>query len=1142
MLNLPEVESLDPKHYIIIKGAKVNNLKNIDVAIPRNKLVVITGLSGSGKSSLAFDTLFAEGQRMYVESLSSYARQFLGRMEKPDVDYIKGVSPAIAIEQKVATKNPRSTVGTTTEIYDYFKLLFARAGITYSPISGKEIKKDTVTDVVNFILSHAEGTRIMILTPLKVKEERKIEKELDLLLQKGYTRIVVDGEVKQIEELQSEKAKFSDKQQLEILIDRNVVKHNDEDTQFRFSDSVQTAFFEGEGECLIDILSNNPSPTLPDGEGVVTPQRKVARKTFSDKFELDGIVFEEPSVNLFTFNNPFGACKRCEGYGKVLGIDPELVIPDKNLSVFEGVIAPWRTERMSEEWLTPLLRNGVRFDFPIHRAYKDLTKEQQKLLWTGNKYFQGLDYFFADIESQVHKVQYRVMLSRYRGRTDCPECRGSRLRKDASYVKVGGASITDLVLMPMSDVITFFKNLQIPDYQQVVSKRILIEINTRLEYMERVGLGYLTLNRLTSSLSGGEFQRIKLATSLGSALVGSMYILDEPSIGLHPRDTQRLISVLESLRNMGNTVIVVEHEEEVMRAADQIIDIGPDAGTLGGALVFQGTWEDINPTPNLSPSGRGGSSLPIGEGWGGVSQPKTYGGQPYFHISPEKWAVLKEFARNNRKNPTEAEDRLWQELRKEQLGVKFRRQHAIEDFIVDFVCLEKRLVVEVDGEIHEQQKEYDEMRTAFLEVNGFEVIRFKNDDIFNKSDYVLKEIKGKVAASNPTPALPDGEGASSPPYRGGVGGDRRYGGVLGVSHTINFLTGIDKIDVPIQRRKPMDFVEIKGARENNLKELDVKFPLGVLTVVTGVSGSGKSTLVRKILFPAIARLKGEYGEEAGKYSGLVGSLDRITQVEMIDQNPIGKSSRSNPVTYIKAYDYIRQMMAEQQLSKARDYKPAFFSFNVDGGRCEACQGEGEQTIEMQFMADVRLKCESCGGKRFKQEILEVKYNEKDISDILAMTVDEALDFFRKTEPKLADKLQPLQDVGLGYIRLGQSSSTLSGGEAQRVKLAFFLSRGNADKGKTLFVFDEPTTGLHFHDIKKLLKAINALVDQGDSVIIIEHNMEVIKSADWVIDLGPEGGEKGGYLTFEGTPEEMVKLEGNYTADFLKGKIGAAPQV
>ncbi|RYU95330.1 excinuclease ABC subunit UvrA [Emticicia agri] len=937
-IKYPDVDGLDPKHFIIIKGAKVNNLKNIDVAIPRNKLVVVTGLSGSGKSSLAFDTLFAEGQRMYVESLSSYARQFLGRMEKPDVEYIKGVSPAIAIEQKVATKNPRSTVGTTTEIYDYLKLLFARIGITYSPQTGREVKKDTVTDVVNFILSHAEGTRVMVLTPLKIKDNRKIKKELDLLLQKGYTRVLIDGEIKQIEEIvEAEYVIDENQHKIEILIDRNTVKHEDEDTQFRFSDSVQTAFLEGEGECIIDVVG-------------------VEKRTFSDKFELDGMTFEEPSVNLFTFNNPYGACKRCEGFGKILGIDPDLVIPDKNLSIFEGAIVPWRTDRMSE-WLAPLLRNGIRFDFPIHRAYRDLTQEQKDLLWTGNSYFQGLNAFFADVESQVYKVQYRVMLSRYRGRTDCPDCRGSRLRKDAAYVKIGGVSITDIVLMPISDVIQFFKKLELPDYQQGVSKRILIEINSRLDFMERVGLGYLTLNRLTSSLSGGEFQRIKLATSLGSALVGSMYILDEPSIGLHPRDTRRLVGVLESLRDLGNSVVVVEHEEEVMIAADEIVDIGPEAGTLGGHLIFQGSWEDIKKTEKA-------------------------------------------------------------------------------------------------------------------------------------------------------------EG----------------------SHTIRFLTGEDQVPVPLQRRKPTDFIEIKGARENNLKEVDVKFPIGTLTVVTGVSGSGKSTLVRKILFPAIARLKGEYSEEAGKYSDLTGSLDRITQIEMVDQNPIGKSSRSNPVTYIKAYDYIRQLMADQQLSKARDYKPAFFSFNVDGGRCEACQGEGEQTIEMQFMADVRLKCESCGGKRFKQEILEVKYKEKDIADILGMTVDEAIAFFKESDPKLADKLQPLQDVGLGYIGLGQSSSTLSGGEAQRVKLAFFLSKGNADKGKTLFVFDEPTTGLHFHDIKKLLKAINALVDQGDSVIIIEHNMEIIKSADWIIDLGPEGGEKGGYVTFEGTPEDMVKLENNYTAAFLKEKI------
>jgi len=1121
------VDGLDPKQFIIIKGAKVNNLKNIDVAIPRNKLVVVTGLSGSGKSSLAFDTLFAEGQRMYVESLSSYARQFLGRMEKPDVEYIKGVSPAIAIEQKVATKNPRSTVGTTTEIYDYLKLLFARIGITYSPVTGREVKKDTVTDVVNFILWHEEGTRIMVLTPLKIKDNRNIKKELDLLLHKGYTRVLIDGEVKQIEEiLEGELEIDEQKHKIEILIDRNVVKHDDEDTQFRFSDSVQTAFFEGEGECIIDVIGKE-------------------KRTFSDKFELDGLSFEEPSVNLFTFNNPYGACKRCEGFGKILGIDPDLVIPDKNLSIFEGAIAPWRTERMSE-WVAPLLRNGIRFDFPIHRAYRDLTQEQKDLLWTGNSYFQGLNAFFADIESQVHKVQYRVMLSRYRGRTDCPDCRGSRLRKDAAYVKIGGVSITDIVLMPISDVIQFFKKLELPDYQHGVSKRILIEINSRLDFMERVGLGYLTLNRLTSSLSGGEFQRIKLATSLGSALVGSMYILDEPSIGLHPRDTRLLVGVLESLRDLGNSVVVVEHEEEVMMAADEIVDIGPDAGTQGGNLIFQGNWEDIKrlkgkitPPLTLPNSGEGVNTADavtlIKSDGEVVNRGSHIYAEPYYHTNPKDWEILKNFAKENRKNQTEAEKLLWENLRKEKLGYKFRRQHTIETFIADFVCLEKNLVIEVDGDIHEKFEEYDKARTKFLNTSGFTVVRFSNKEVFENTKTVLEEIKKKLEE------IPDFETISINSIKENIStanslptvGEGR-GGVI--SHTIRFLTGEDQIIVPSQRRKPTDFIEVKGARENNLKELDVKFPIGTLTVVTGVSGSGKSTLVRKILFPAIARLKGEYSEEAGKYTDLTGSLDRITQVEMVDQNPIGKSSRSNPVTYIKAYDYIRQMMADQPLSKARDYKPAFFSFNVDGGRCEACQGEGEQTIEMQFMADVRLKCESCHGKRFKQEILEVKYNEKDISDILAMTVDEAIEFFKTSDPKLAEKLQPLQDVGLGYIGLGQSSSTLSGGEAQRVKLAFFLSKGNADKGKTLFVFDEPTTGLHFHDIKKLLKAINALVDQGDSVIIIEHNMEIIKSADWIIDLGPEGGEKGGYLTFEGTPEEMVKIENNYTADFLKEKI------
>lgn len=946
-----DFEGLDPKKFILIKGARVNNLKNIDVAIPRNKLVVVTGVSGSGKSSLAFDTLFAEGQRMYVESLSSYARQFLGRMEKPEVDYIKGISPAVAIEQKVNTRNPRSTVGTTTEIYDYLKLLFARIGVTHSPVSGEVVRKDTVTDVVNYLMGHEEGTRAMVLAPLIVKENRTLEQELTILLSKGYTRIVVNDETRSIEELLEEGNVEGalEGTELFILVDRAAIKHEDEDTLFRLSDSVQTAFFEGEGLCWIKVVG---------GE----------KRSFSDKFELDGLKFEEPSVNLFSFNNPYGACKRCEGFGKVLGLDPELVIPDKNLSVFEGAIAPWRSEKMSE-WQAPLLRHGIRFDFPIHRAYKDLTEEQKTLLWTGNSYFEGLTAFFEHLESQTHKVQYRVMLSRYRGRTNCPECRGSRLRQDASYVKINGTSITDLVLMPISGVLQFFKNLTLPDFQYGVAKRILIEIENRLEYMDRVGLGYLTLNRLTNSLSGGEFQRIKLATSLGSALVGSMYILDEPSIGLHPRDTRKLVSVLESLRDMGNTVIVVEHEEEVMRAADQIIDIGPDAGNLGGEVVWQGSWEDIN-----------------------------------------------------------------------------------------------------NDEVRGQNDEYS---------NG--------------------------------------------------------------SHTIDFLTGRDQVLVPTFRRKATHWLELTGAKENNLKDVDVKFPLGTLTVVTGVSGSGKSTLIRKILFPALARVKGEYNEDAGKYANLTGSVERIDNLEMVDQNPIGKSSRSNPVTYIKAYDYIRQMMSDVPLAKARGYKPSHFSFNVEGGRCETCQGEGQVKIEMQFMADIYLKCEGCGGKRFKQEVLDVRYqrpdgNSADISDILNMTIDEAIDFFQQEEPKLAERLQPLKDVGLGYIKLGQSSNTLSGGEAQRVKLAFFLSKSNPNQGRSLFIFDEPTTGLHFHDIQKLLKSINALVNQGDTVIVIEHNVEVIKSADWIIDLGPEGGDKGGYITFAGTPESMLALENNYTAEFLKLKM------
>ncbi|GAB3913676.1 excinuclease ABC subunit UvrA [Larkinella knui] len=954
----PNVEHLDPKQYIIIKGARVHNLKSIDVAIPRNKLVVITGLSGSGKSSLAFDTLFAEGQRMYVESLSSYARQFLGRMEKPEVDYIKGVSPAIAIEQKVTTRNPRSTVGTTTEIYDYLKLLFARVGITYSPVSGQEVRKDTVTDVVNYLYSYEQGQRVLIMAPLHIRTDRTLADELKVLLQKGYTRIVADGDVLFIEEMLEQGVKEpAPGASLEILIDRSTVQFGedgqpDEDSQYRFSDSIQTAFNEGEGVCRVDVVGKES-------------------RVFSDKFELDGLVFEEPSVNLFTFNNPYGACRRCDGFGKVLGIDPDLVIPDKNLSVFEGAIAPWRSEKMNEEFLKPLLKNGIRFDFPIHRPYKDLSPEQKETLWTGNKYFQGLNAFFDFVESQTFKVQYRVMLSRYRGKTTCPECRGSRLRKDASYVKIaGGKSITDIVLMPIGEAAGFFRNLELPPHQQEVGKRLLTEIRNRLDYMERVGLTYLTLNRLTNTLSGGEYQRIKLATSLGSALVGSMYILDEPSIGLHPRDTKQLVSVLETLRDLGNTVIVVEHEEEVMRAADQLIDIGPDAGVNGGHLVFQGTWEEV----------------------------KNY-----------------------------------------ELSVKSGHQEQITS-----------------------------------------------------------------------------------PH----------------SYTIDFLIGKETVPVPKFRRKATHWLEVNGARENNLKDLDVRFPLNTLTVVTGVSGSGKSTLIRKVLYPALTRLKGDGSEEAGKHDSLGGSTDRIVSIEMIDQNPIGKSSRSNPVTYIKAYDYLRQVMAEQPVAKARGYKPSHFSFNVDGGRCEVCQGEGEVKIEMQFMADIYLKCEGCNGKRFKQEILEVTLNDKNVADILEMTVDEAIDYFRKADQKMVEKLMPLQDVGLGYITLGQSSNTLSGGEAQRVKLASFLGKGNPNKGGTLFIFDEPTTGLHFHDIRKLLKAINALVDQGDSVIIIEHNTEIIKSADYLIDLGPEGGDTGGYVTFAGTPEELVQLpEGeNYTADFLRGKV------
>ena len=937
-----DLDNLDPKDFIIIKRARVNNLKNLSVAIPRNKLVVITGLSGSGKSSLAFDTLFAEGQRMYVESLSSYARQFLGRMEKPEVDYIRGVSPAIAIEQKVNTRNPRSTVGTTTEIYDYLKLLFARIGRTYSPVSGKEVKRNTVTDVVDYINRQPHGTRVMIACPLKVQRGRKLEDELNLLLSKGFARVFIDGEVKFIEEILGpipekgvkKKAKAKTTSNVEVLIDRTAVNAADEDLTFRLSDSVQTAFFEGHGDCVIYVEGQD-------------------KKIFSDRFELDGITFTEPSVNFFSFNNPFGACQTCEGFGKILGIDEDLVVPDKSLSVYEGAIAPWRGEVMSN-WAKPLLKNGIRFDFPIHRPYSELTQKQRDLLWEGNEYFEGIHAFFRHLESKSHKIQYRVMLSRYRGRTTCPDCRGTKLRKDASYVKIADTSITDLVLKPIDEALAFFEALKLDAYDQKVSDRILTEIKSRLGYMGRVGLGYLTLNRVTSTLSGGEFQRIKLATALGSALVGSMYILDEPSIGLHPRDTARMVEVLKSLRDMGNTVIVVEHEEEIMRAADQIIDIGPDAGQHGGHLVFQGS---------------------------------------------------------------------------------------------------------------------------------------------------IKEINGKVT-----------------------------------SHTTDYLSGKEKIAVPGRRRKWKDSVTVVGARENNLKNLKVTFPLGVLTVVTGVSGSGKSTLIKKILYPATGRANGSVAETPGKYDQLTGDIAKITHVEFVDQNPIGKSSRSNPISYVKAYDAIRQLYADQPLAQQRGYKPSHFSFNVEGGRCETCEGEGEIKVEMQFMADIFLTCESCHGKRFKQEVLEVTCQEKNIADVLDMTVEEGLAFF-KDKKTVYEKILPLYDVGLGYVKLGQSSNSLSGGEAQRVKLASFLGKNADVKGNILFIFDEPTTGLHFHDISKLLKAINALVDLGHTVIVIEHNLEVIKSADWIIDLGPEGGEKnGGQLLFAGTPEEMVKKGKSYTAEFLKGKV------
>lgn len=947
-------DDLDPKRFIIIKGAAVHNLKKLDVAIPRNQFVVITGLSGSGKSSLAFDTLYAEGQRRYVESLSAYARQFIGRMDKPDVEYIKGIAPAIAIEQKVNVRNPRSTVGTTTEIYDYLKLLYARIGRTISPISGSEVKKHSVSDVVDHAAGLADGTRIWLYFKLNILNGRSLQDELNILLQKGYTRVFMDGQLSKIEDIstpetKSSKGKKSSKSthpEVLVLVDRFVADSTtNEEQAARMADSAQTAFYEGHGTCIFETES---------------PSGKKSSLLFSNKFEADGMSFEEPSTLLFSFNNPFGACKKCEGFGSVIGIDEDLVIPDKSLSIYDSAIVCWRGEKM-KEWNDALVKSANKFGFPIHRPFYELNQTDRELLWTGNKYFKGLNTFFEFLEEQSYKIQYRVMLSRYRGKTVCPECKGSRLRKDANYVKIGGKSITDLVLMPVSESLEFFRKLKLTAQEQKIASRILIEITNRLGFLSNVGLSYLTLNRLSNTLSGGESQRINLATSLGSSLVGSMYILDEPSIGLHSRDTERLIEVLKALQKIGNTLIVVEHDEDIMRAADQIIDIGPMAGSHGGELVFQGTFSALGKATN-------------------------------------------------------------------SLTAKYLKEEMV-------------------------------------------------------------------------------------------------------------------IPVPERRRRWKPYIEIAGARENNLKNVTVKFPLGVLTVVTGVSGSGKTSLVKKILFPAIKKLTGGFGEQTGNFDKLGGDYNAIADAEMVDQNPIGKSSRSNPVTYVKAYDEIRALYADLPLARNRNLKPSHFSFNVDGGRCDACQGEGTVTIEMQFMADIHLKCEACGGKRFKEDILNVEFMGKNIDDVLQMTVDDALVFFSadpKTKfasqlSKISSKLQPLADVGLGYIRLGQSSNTLSGGEAQRIKLASFIGKGG-NAQPTLFIFDEPTTGLHFHDIRKLMDAFNALIKQGNTIIVIEHNMEIIKSADWVIDLGPEGGHEGGHVVFEGTPEDMVKCKASVTGKYLKEKL------
>ena len=923
------LSKLSPKEHILIKGAKLHNLKNIDVAIPRHKLTVITGLSGSGKSSLAFDTLYAEGQRRYVESLSSYARQFLGRLHKPNVDYIKGIAPAIAIEQKVNSTNPRSTVGTTTEIYDYLKLLFARVGKTISPKSNNVVKKDTTSDVINYIKTFNIGDKLLLLSPIHLEQGRTIGNKLQALIHQGFSRIKIGDAVERIELIEN----FENSNPISLVVDRIIVKEN-QNFYNRLADAVEMAFFEGKGRCILEEVNG------------------AEQREFSNTFELDGQKFLEPNTHLFSFNNPYGACPKCEGYGDVIGIDKSLVIPNTSLSIYENAIFPWRGETM-KYYRDLLVNNSHKFDFPIHKPYFELNLKQQELLWKGNSYFTGLNTFFEELESKAYKVQNRVMLSRFRGKTKCYTCKGKRLREEANYVKIGGASISDLVEMSLKDLKIFFNNLELNKKEEKTSRRLLKEIQNRLDFLENVGLDYLTLNRKSNSLSGGESQRINLATSLGSSLVGSMYILDEPSIGLHSKDTERLIKVLHDLRDLGNTVIVVEHDEAIMEAADYIIDIGPEAGTFGGEVMANGSYKLI----------------------------------------------------------------------------------------------------------------------------------LKSDTL-----------------------------------------------------TAKYLRGVYKIEVPNKRRSSDYYLTIKGAREHNLKNIDVKIPLNMLTVITGVSGSGKSTLIKNIFYPALVKLMGGYGDKEGEYTSIEGNFSNVKFIEFVDQNPIGRSSRSNPVTYIKAYDDIRALFSKQKLSLLRNYQPKHFSFNVDGGRCDTCKGEGSVTIEMQFMADVQLECDDCNGKRFKKQILEVNFNNKTIDDVLNMTIDDAILFFDTHKIyKIKNKLKPLQEVGLGYVTLGQSSSTLSGGEAQRIKLASFIAKGS--KSETgLFIFDEPTTGLHFHDIKKLLKSFNALIENGHSIVVVEHNLELIKCADHVIDLGPEGGDKGGSILAEGTPETIVKSTNSSTGYFLKTKL------